>query len=137
MKELKFAAFAVRWIQKFSDPHYQDISTDRDFIQECVSLGFAQSEKSESAGKKADLPVVEDIEELKKTIGDLEDSIRMGHLLYKKWNWCMDHQNGRITRKDRQWFLMMLNRLNDVAEYGYHHLEMTHPSYRGTVLPAA
>lgn len=109
--------FAMKWYEKFSNQSIDYIELiDHFMADDCEALGFKMdcgNSFSNSYGK-----AVHDSEELKVIINRINDISLLGSAIYSRWryfnHWAYDAES-ILEEKNRQWFLLALNRLMQLS----------------------
>ena len=109
--------FAKKWCEKFSNENIEYIElVDHHMADDCFALGFemdcgnAFSEKYGSA--------INDHKELEKIIMEVSDIYLLGSAIFSQWryfnHWAYSGAE-ILEQKNREWFIIALSRLRDLA----------------------
>ena len=110
-------SFATKWVEKFSNKNIDYIElVDHYMADDCEYLGF----KMDSGELFTELygNAVYDSEELKLIINRISDISLLGSAIYSRWryfnHWAYDAAS-ILEEKNRNWFLIALNRLMKIS----------------------
>ena len=109
--------FAEQYLLLYCDPDTGEIDVDgTDFPQKCHALGF-EMDCGKSFIHKYSQEAFSDPSELEKVIDNVTDTMLLGSAVFSKWreitHWM---QEGLTSQRNRDWFVLALNRLAKLTE---------------------